>query len=578
MNKQASILIVSGDIKGKIATECIKSLKKNTDTKLIRETLIFEAGIRPDFNHAHEINKALKIFSGDYIVLLDDDVVLDPGWLQGLIDCAEKFPKAGVVGAVLKNKKGEVIHTGATITDQYFGYEFKEKISKPKTCRYVCSAVMLITREAAEKIGPFDETFLKYGQDADYCFRAWEAGYEVFCTPDASAVHLVGGTVNNRPDMQQLFDKDKNTFYSKWRKSDFYNNFDIVELGRRGVSYPTFACNIKCCFCYYYQEENRQQRPFEEMKAEMDLFRNKYKHDYIDISGGEPTIYKNIKELVAYCRSIGLLPTIITNGQRPEAIGELIDAGLEDVLMSVHGYGEDCNKALGKKDGFDNILRAVEIMKGKNFSFRTNTTMISHNYQNLPKLALELIGFGARIVNFISFNPHEGTDWSKEGFIEFQIRYSELAKYLKEAIDILSGAGIWANVRYFPLCALKGYEKHICNFHQWQWDPYEWDYIQGYKLDDDQIKKIKHKAIKENLFGYNPDEKIKLWIAKHWSCDKNIFFDKCKQCSNRQICDGVYSQYAKRFGQDEFEPYSGDSIQNPLHYRLLNQSWRKMKS
>ena len=577
MNKKATVFVVSGNLSSRNAADCLKSLKANTPPELVREVIVIEAGIRPDFNHAEEINKVLRIFKGDYLVLLDDDVILDSGWLDGLIGCAEQCGGAGIIGAVLKNKKGEIIHTGGDVTDTHFGLELREPVSKPTERKYACSAVMLITREAAEKIGPFDEGFRKFGQDADYCLRAWEAGFRVLVSPDAKAIHLVGQTVNLRPDMKDLFEKDKEKFYSKWRQSAIYNKFDVIDLGRRGVTYPTFACNVKCCFCYYYKEENREQRSLEEMKREMDEFRNRYRLDYVDITGGEPTVYKRLPELVAYCRSIGLLPTVITNGQKSEMYADLIDAGLEDLLISIHGYREDCDRALNREGAFDRIKKTIEIIKAKKFGFRTNTTLLNFNYKNLPKLAEEFITMGPRISNFIAFNPHEGTEWSKEGDVDFQPKHSDVAPYLKEAIDRLMAAGIWVNVRYFPLCMLKGYEQHVCNFHQWQWDPYEWDYSQGYKLDQKEMKKIKHRAEHENVYGTFREERMKLWITKHRACGKNVFFEQCRNCANKAICDGVYPQYATRFGSGEFVPVEGELIRDPLYYRKKNQAWRMMK-
>ncbi len=571
---KASIFIVSGDVNSKTAKSCIRAVKKKTRNDLIRELIIVEAGIRPDFNHAAEINKVLRMFTGDVLILLDDDAIVESGWLEGLMECAAMDPSVGIVGAVLKDRRGNINHSGATASEKCFGKVYTDAITRPRACNFVCSAVMLIKRDVIEKIGAFDNTFKKYGQDADYCFRAWEAGLKVVCTPAATARHLVGATIRLREDKEAVWQQDRDAFERKWQGKSIFRHFGI---SRRGVTYPTFACNIKCKFCYYYQVSDREHRPIEDLKAEMNLFRNHYHLEYVDISGGEPTIYKHIRPLVEHCAAIGLLPTIITNGQRPDVVDELIDLGLEDVLISIHGYRDDCNRAMNKKDAYDRIVQCVDKLKARGFSFRTNSTMISYNYKNLPKLADELVELGPRIVNFISFNPHEGTDWAKEEHVDFQVRYSELAPYVKEAIDRLMAAGVWPNVRYIPLCQLKGYEKHVCNLHQWQWDPYEWEYLSGYHLKEVDVKKIRRAAKKENICGDTRKDMTHLWIAKHRSCEGNIFFDSCERCSNRPICDGVYPQYARRFGEKEFVPVEGHLMTDPLYYRRKNDSWSILK-
>jgi hypothetical protein len=565
LGKKATILVVSGNVASTNAMECLASLKANTPPELVRELIVKEAGVRPDFNHAAEINKVMRLFKGDYLVLVDDDVVLDPGWLEGLIGCAERYAGAGVVGAVLRNRNGEIIHTGADVTDTYFGIELKEPVSAPVERKYVCSAVMLMTRAATEKIGLFDEGFRKYGQDADYCLRAWEAGFKVVVSPDAKAVHCVGGTVALRPDMKSLFDRDRKKFYAKWRHSPVYNRFDVIDLTRRGVVYPAAVCKAK-------------QRPLEEILCEMDEIVNRYHLKYVDIAGNEPMAYEHVRELVAYCGAVGVLPTIIIDGQNTQGYADLINAGLEDILISVHGgeRGED-GRAAGGKVAFDRFRRAIEVFKDKQFGFRTTSTLINFNYKSLPKLAATLVAMGPRIADFICGNILECTLWPTMGTIDFHARYADVAPYLKEAIDRLTDASIWTNARYFPLCMLKGYEPHVCNFHQGQWDPYERDYFQALKLDRKGMKKVRRGTENESLYGIWLEERMKLWITKHLICTKNVFFKQCSRCANRAICDGVHPRYARRFGPAEFVPLEGALLRDPLYHRKKNQAWRMMK-
>jgi len=279
---KASILVVSGDLGSKAAKSCIGSLKRHTPSELVRELIIVEAGIRPDFNHAAEINKVMRMFSGDVLVLLDDDVIVEPGWLDGLTACAGNDAKVGVVGCILKDRKGNINHSGAAASEECFGRTYTDAIPRPRESKYVCSAVMLIKRNVIEKVGEFDETFKKHGQDADYCYRAWEAGFKVVCAPTATAKHQVGATIRLRGDMDAGWQQDRETFERKWRGKTIFRHFDIC---RRGVTYPTFACNIRCCFCYYYQVGDVEHRPIEKMKAEMDLFRNHFRLEYVDITG-----------------------------------------------------------------------------------------------------------------------------------------------------------------------------------------------------------------------------------------------------------------------------------------------------
>ncbi len=574
MNKEATILVVSGNLASKNAIDCLNSLRKNTPKELVREIIIIEAGIRPDFNHAEEINRVMQIFKGEYLVLLDDDVILEAGWLNGLIGCAQKYQDAGIIGAILKDRKNRIIHSGGEVSDDHFGTELREPIYKPTERKYACSAVMLIKREAVEKIGLFDEGYRKYGQETDYCIRAWEKGFRVLVSPEAKAIHLVGQTARLRPDTKELWEKDRIRFYTKWKDSPVYNKFEMFDLCRRGVVSPFSPSKD-----YNGDSKIANQKPssIEQMKRQIDSLQNQYKLQYIDIADNELTEKDSLCELVSYCKSINLYPSIVTRDLNAEIITELVEAGLEDLLIKTPLCPGNHSGASGNKLVIESIANAIEVMKNKEFGFRTTTNVISSDYDHLGLLAEELIIIGPRIADIVLFNPHGYNGYSKESGIELQAKYSDMAPHLKEAIDRLISSGIWVNVRYFPLCLLKGYEQHICNFHQAHWDPYHWDYFQVQGFDLKYITKVRRRIKRKTLFGIHREDRMKLWLTKKQICVKNQFFKQCSLCANREICDGIYPQYVARFGSDEFRAIDGEPIRDPLYYRKKNQTWRMLK-
>ncbi len=571
MNKKATILVVSGNLASKNARNCLKSLKMNTPPELVREIIIIEAGIRPDFNHAEEINRVMQIFKGEYLVLLDDDVILEAGWLNGLIGCAEKYQDAGIIGAILKDRKNRIIHSGGEVTDNHFGIELRDPIYKPTERKYACSAVMLIKREAVQKIGFFDEGYRKYGQETDYCLKAWEKGFKVMVSPEVKAIHLVGQTVKLRPDMKELWEKDRIRFYTKWKNSPVYNKYEVFDLCRRGKISPFSASKD---YGGNRKIDNHQSFSLEEMKKQIEGLRNQYKLQYIDISDDHLTERDFLHGLISYCKSINLLPAIITGNQRPEIITDLIEAGLEDLLIKIPIYHPETS---GNKTVIEGISKTIEVMKAKEFGFRTTTTVLRPCYDHLEKFAEELIALGPRIADFVFFNPLEYNGLSKESDIELQPKYLDVAPYLKGAIDRLMASGIWVNIRYFPMCLLKGYEQHICNFHQAHWDPYHWDYFQVQRLDKREITKVRRRISRKKLFGVHREDRMKLWLTKKQICAKNQFSKQCSNCVNREICDGICPQYAARFGLNEFIAIEGEPIRDPLYYRRKNQTWRMLK-
>jgi MoaA/NifB/PqqE/SkfB family radical SAM enzyme len=344
---------------------------------------------------------------------------------------------------------------------------------------------------------------------------------------------------------------------------------------KRGVTYITDYCNASCIFCYYQKFlKKKKHKPFQEVKMDVEKQRFYYNLETTDITGtGEPTLHPQIRQIIQYCVEINLKPTIITNGLLPDTIKELISDGLDDLLLSIEGVGEVHDESVGVKGAFHKVLKTIGLLRSEGFNFRTNTVLTKVNMENLPALAEFLVEVEPKMVNFISFNPHEGTEWSKQDNIEFQAKYSEIAPHLKKAIDILNEHGIWVNVRYFPLCILRGYEKYVCNFRQNQYDPYEWNLIEGFELTREEMKELTQEAINERIYGHSDEEKLLNHLVSRM-LRGNVMASFCRSCVNFLICDGLYSQYARRFGFQELKPIEEDYfIKNPIYYRLKDLRW-----
>jgi MoaA/NifB/PqqE/SkfB family radical SAM enzyme len=74
----------------------------------------------------------------------------------------------------------------------------------------------------------------------------------------------------------------------------------------------TDQCNIYCRGCY--RRNMTGHKSLEEIKAEIDFFKEWRNCDNISIAGGEPLIHPDIMEIVAYTREKGMKPLILTNG------------------------------------------------------------------------------------------------------------------------------------------------------------------------------------------------------------------------------------------------------------------------
>ena len=249
------------------------------------------------------------------------------------------------------------------------------------------------------------------------------------------------------------------------------------ELTRRAVLYVGFACNIRCKFCYYAYNPTKDWHSLEECKRDAHLFRVKYNNRFVDITGGEPTIYPHFYELLDYCNSIGLIPSLITNVQvlhREDRARAFKEHGVYDFLCSVHALGDTYNELTQTKNGWDMLVKWIDNLNRLDIPWRVNCTMMKTNMTQLRDIAQWVHERGARVINFINFNPFE--EWQSKMDIDFQARHSQISPYLIEALEYCDKVGLEANVRYFPFCWMKGHEEKCYNFQQLSYDPHEWDF------------------------------------------------------------------------------------------------------
>jgi len=251
------------------------------------------------------------------------------------------------------------------------------------------------------------------------------------------------------------------------------------EPTKRFVIEPSLECNIKCKFCYHlhrFDEWRNTRKSLDEMKTIIDQGKERG-NNYMDITGGEPSIYPYITDLIQYGLSKGIKACIITNGIiGKEKAQQLLDAGIDDFLVSRHGLSETHNHITNSNHAYDIQLKFLDYIK-QFMQFRFNCVINQFNQFELVSMIKELIPYKPKIVNFINFNPHH--EWKNKELKASEV-VADLVKvepYLNEAIDLLEDEGIGVNVRYYPMCRImEQHRKYICNDLHVMFDPYEWDY------------------------------------------------------------------------------------------------------
>jgi GT2 family glycosyltransferase/glycosyltransferase involved in cell wall biosynthesis len=126
----------------------------------------------------------------DYLLWLNDDVVLDPDALERLLAtyaalCAERQPLSVVVGSTCDPQTGTTTYGGVRRTSllRRMAFALVAPTDTPQSCDTMNGNVVLIPRSVYSVVGNIDETFTHAMGDLDYGLRARSAGCQVFLAP-----------------------------------------------------------------------------------------------------------------------------------------------------------------------------------------------------------------------------------------------------------------------------------------------------------------------------------------------------------------------------------------------------------
>lgn len=341
------------------------------------------------------------------------------------------------------------------------------------------------------------------------------------------------------------------------------------------VKIPTgLKCNSKCRFCYYFPYINAENPDTKEIKRLLKYAAERGIKD-IDFSGGEPTLRPDLPDLVLYAKRLGFRKIcIITNGikmGRREYVEGLFNAGLNEVLFSVHGCDKQLHEYLTQIPGsFDNLMNGIKFSQEFGIKIRTNTTINRANFNRLDEFAELLLKINPEAVNFILFNPFYSDN---EQISEMTCSFTEAEPHIKKAIDKLDKKIKKVTVRYIPFCFMQGYEKHVCNSLQTRYDPDEWlPRVQGKVEKNNPFRYYSYNLLENAVNKTFPKSKItneildmisvKSFILGHYTKPK-----KCGECKFRKICEGLKKGYASFLGIDEIRPVKGKVIRDPMHFR-----------
>ncbi len=253
------ILVVLVNWNGKLDTlECLTSLKsvayphtavvvdngsRDDSVACIRkefpEVLVFETGGNLGFAGGNNValEWALKK-DFEWILLLNNDTVVDPNFLSAFLDASRAEPKAKILGAKIYryDKKNTIDHLGGMWNPNIGEFvSLKKDTEHMQKVDYVCGAALFMHRSVPEDIGLLEPSFFLFWEETDFCCRARRRGFEVWTAPKAKIWHKVSSSfTGGKPQMHYFWWRSRLLWISRnlthEEKKRIYRNVILPDL------------------------------------------------------------------------------------------------------------------------------------------------------------------------------------------------------------------------------------------------------------------------------------------------------------------------------------------------------------
>lgn len=173
-------------------------------------------------------NQGIEATNGSYVLLLNNDTIVNGPSFDTMIEFLDQHPKTGAVGGKLLNPDGTIqacYNYFSTLKEEFFvatrlgelirrGYPAIMKSEEITSVEWLGSACLMLRRSALDKVGLLDEEYFIYGDEADLQYRLKKAGWDVYYLPHATTIHF-GGRSMDRWRRRKMVYRGKMIFYEK---------------------------------------------------------------------------------------------------------------------------------------------------------------------------------------------------------------------------------------------------------------------------------------------------------------------------------------------------------------------------
>jgi len=292
-----------------------------------------------------------------------------------------------------------------------------------------------------------------------------------------------------------------------------------------------YECNNNCRFCYCGSKKDKfKSMTIEQAKKILnDAFERGC--NFVDFNGGEPTLRKDIFELVSYAKKIGFKTIALTTNGRmfsyENFAKKMVECGLNHVVFSVHGHKAELHDYLTRSRGsFVQTTTGLKNLRKikPDIYICTNTTINRLNYKFLPQIAENNIKLGADGCEFIFVHPRGN---ALKNFEDIVPTLKELAPFIPKLIEVGKKHNVnHFHLRYLPLCYMVGFENHLSEL-------------------------VALPVLREQHIGPEFED---LKVEEGRKFYGRVKGPQCKACKYYDVCEGIFKEYVDRRGFEELVP------------------------
>lgn len=161
----------------------------------------------------------------EYLLLLNNDVLLEPDAIADLVAALQREPGAGAAGPLIYYASeprrvwfgGGKVRMGGRVLPEHGEDAGIHAGSPTMESEWLPGTAMLVRREAIAHAGPMDASYFLYWEDVEWCFRLRRAGYRLLIVPRAVIYHKVNATSGDLPlTIVYYWERNRLRFIERW--------------------------------------------------------------------------------------------------------------------------------------------------------------------------------------------------------------------------------------------------------------------------------------------------------------------------------------------------------------------------